>query len=117
MLVLAAGPLVFALEMGVASGDGAEMKAESEESEPVEESTDSVSKLQASEQKRRPWWVVTSSPCRALWQELQQKQEALACQCCPWRLACSLSTPKREEATQSCTLCNVDNRDILISLC
>lgn len=72
--------LLLILDVGVESGDGAEMKAESEESEPVEDSADSFSKLQASEQNRRPLQIVTSWPSSAFWQRLQQKQEALACQ-------------------------------------
>lgn len=42
-------PSLLALEMGVESGDGAETKAESDESEAVEDPA-AFSKLQASEQ-------------------------------------------------------------------
>lgn len=87
--VLPAGP---ARERGVESGDGAEAKAESEESEAVEDA--SHPRLQVSEQKSRPWREVRGCPCSGFRQRLQQKQAARACQCSPWWVASSLSAPE-----------------------
>lgn len=87
--VLLAG---LARERGVESGDGAEAIAESEESEAVEDA--SRPRLQVSEQKSRPRREVRGCPCSGFRQRLQQKQAARACQCSPWWVASSLSTPE-----------------------
>lgn len=87
--------LRLALGTGVESGEGVERKAESEESEAVEEDeARSFSQLQVSEQYGRPWRDVSCSPSSGLRQKLQQKQEGRACQCWPWWVACSLSAPE-----------------------
>lgn len=79
-------------ERGVESGDGADAKAESEESEVVEDA--SRPRLQVSEQKSRPWREVRGCPRRGFRQRLQQKQAARACQWSPWWVASSLSAPE-----------------------
>lgn len=85
-----------ALETGVESGDGAETKAESEESEVVEAAEDtSQPRLQLSEQKSRPQRAVRGCPRSGFRHRLQQKQAARVCQCRPWCVASSLSTPTR----------------------
>lgn len=81
-----------ARDSGVRSGDGAEAKAESEESEAVE----AASWPQVSEQKRRPRWQVSGCPRSALRQRLQHRQDARACQCSPWCVTSSLSAPAEQ---------------------
>lgn len=87
--VLPVGP---ARERDVESGDGAEAKAESEESEVVEDA--SQPRLQVSEQKSRPRLEVRGCPRSGFRQRLQQKQAARACQWSPWWVASSLSAPE-----------------------
>lgn len=84
------------------SGDGAEAKAESEESEAVEEA--SWPRLQVSEQKRRPRWQVRGCPRSGFRHRLQQKQAARACQCSPWCVTSSPSAPAGTSTGEEGTL-------------
>ncbi|KAM4885075.1 uncharacterized protein FYW23_012118 isoform 1-T4 [Sylvia borin] len=86
-----AAGLLPARASGVPSGDGAEAKAESEESEAVEDT--SWPRLQVSEQKRRPRRQVRGCPRSGLRHRLQQKQAARECQCSPWCVTSSPSAP------------------------